>query len=178
MNVKKIGYSVAAVVFALAMSGCAATAPDKTSASDEMVAVKPANIYDSEDAAVVVKKDTEAKTIHLQYISTSKRYTLGYGGTTIVFDKHNEAMSMQQLKEGSVVTVRFYKPDKSLSYIKENEGALNISNISNYDLDLKNGKITVAGQSYSLSKSVVVSSNGRETDPLELNAMDVLSICV
>lgn len=173
---KKIIYCVASAALMLTIGGCAVNTKDTVTVSNETVVVRPANIYDSEDAAVVVKKDTESKTIQLQNISTSRRYTLGYDGATSVFDKNDEAMSMQQLKEGSVVTVRFYKPDKSLSYIKENESALSIPNISNYELDLKNGKITVGGQSYSLSKSVVVSSNGKETDPLELNAMDVLSI--
>lgn len=173
---KKIIYCVASAALMFTIGGCAMNTKDAITVSNETTVVKPANIYDSEDAAVVVKKDTESKTIQLQNISTSRRYTLGYDGATSVFDKHDEAMSMQQLKEGSVVTVRFYKPDKSLSYIKENESALSILNISNYELDLKNGKITVGGQSYSLSKSVVVSSNGKETDPLELNAMDVLSI--
>jgi len=176
MNYRKIIYCVASAALMLIIGGCAMNTKDAVEVSNEAAAVKPANIYDSEDAAVVVKKDTESKTIQLQNISTSKRYTLGYGGATSVFDKNDEAMSMQQLKEGSVVTVRFYKPDKSLSYIKENEDALSIPNISNYELDLKNGTITVAGQSYSISKSVVVSSDGRETDPLELNAMDELSI--
>lgn len=177
MNVKKIGYSVALAALMFTVGGCAMQRGGAAETlNQEAIEVKPANIYDSEDAAVVVKKDAEAKTIQLQNIATSKRYTLNYDGTTSVFDKNDVAMSMQQLKEGSVVTVRFYKPDKSLSYVKENADALSISNISNYELDLKNGKITVGGDPYSISKSVVVSSNGRETDPMELNVMDVLSI--
>lgn len=177
MNVKKIIYSVALAAFVSTIGGCAAYSTDAVTAPDETAAaVKPANIYDSEDAAVVVKKDVEEKTIQLQNISTSKRYTLHYDGTTNVFDKNDEVMSMQQLKEGSVVTARFYKPEKALSYIKENKDALRITDISNYVLDLKNGKITVGGESYSISGNVVVSSNGIETDPMELNAVDELSI--
>lgn len=176
MNVKKIIYSVVFAAFLFTVGGCAMRSEDAVTASNETPVVKPANIYDSEDAAVVVKKDAEEKTIQLQNISTSRRYTLHYDGTTNVFDKNDEAMSMQQLKEGSVVTVRFYKPDKSLSYIKENKDALSISDISNYELDLKNGKITVGGESFSISGNVVVSSNGKETDPMELNAVDEISI--
>ncbi|MDE7266416.1 MAG: PEGA domain-containing protein [Lachnospiraceae bacterium] len=177
MNVKKIIDSVALAALMFTIGGCAMYSKDAVTVSNETEAfVKPANIYDSEDAAVVVKKDVEAKTIQLQNISTSRRYTLHYDGTTNVFDKNDEAMSMQQLKEGSVVTARFYKPEKSLSYIKENKDALRITDISNYELDLKNGKITVGGESYSISGNVVVSSNGKETDPMELNAVDEISI--
>ncbi len=124
----------------------------------------------------MVKKDAKAGTIQLQNIATSKRYTLGYDGTTRIFDKNDVAISMQQLKEGSVVTVRFYRPDKSLSYIKENADALNLPNLSNYELDLNNGEITVGKETYLLSSSVVVVSNGIETEPFELNAMDVISM--
>lgn len=80
-------------------------------------------IYDSEDAAVVVKKDLEAGTVQFQNIATSRRYTLTYDGTTTVYDKNDQALSMEQLKEGSVVTVRFYKPRKALAYVKENPTA-------------------------------------------------------
>ena len=176
-KITKIAYCMAAAVLILAAGGCAMS-PDKSQNTLNMVenAIKPANIYDSEDAAVVVKKDIEAKTVQLQNISMSKRYTLNYGGTTRIFDRNNIAMSMRQLKEGSVVTVRFYKPDKQLSYVKENEIAFSISNASNYALDLAKGTVAVGKDIYTISKDVVVSSGGRETEPLELNAVDVISI--
>ena len=75
-----------------------------------------------------------------------------------------------------MVTVRFYKADKSLSYVKENADALSLPNLSGYELDLKDGKITVGAQTYLLSSNVVVVSDGRETEPWELNAMDVISV--
>ena len=50
-------------------------------AADEM---SRSGIYDSEDAAVVVKKDLEAKTVQFQNIASSRRYTLTYDGTTTV----------------------------------------------------------------------------------------------
>lgn len=176
-KVTRILYSAVLAVLMLTIGGCAPQTQDAEEAAVETTAsIKNPNIYDSEDAAVVVKKDTEAGTIQLQNISTSKRYTLTYDGTTRVYDKNDVAISMQQLKEGSVVTVRFYKPEKSLSYVKENADALNLSNLSGYELDLKNGKITVGSDSYVISSSVVVVSNGRETEPWELNAMDVISV--
>lgn len=176
-NLIKVRHILAAAVLILAAGGCAATSDKAQSTLNALENnVKPANIYDSEDAAVVVKKDTEAKTVQLQNISMSKRYTLNYGGTTRIFDKNNEALSMQQLKEGSVVTVRFYKPDRQLSYVKENENAFSILNVSNYALDLASGKVAVGKDIYSISKDVVVSSGGKETEPLELSVVDVISI--
>ncbi|MCD8038155.1 MAG: PEGA domain-containing protein [Lachnospiraceae bacterium] len=158
----------------LAAGGCA----DNTDADTQeaLESITPANIYDSEDAAVVVQKDTEAGTIRLQNIATSKRYTLNYSGTTAAYNKYGEAISMQQLKEGSVVTVRFYKSTKALSYIQENTDAFSFLALSGYELDLQNGKITVGGTAYTMSSSVVVVSDGAETEPWELNAVDVISM--
>lgn len=173
----KIRCGILLAALLLITGGCAPHAEDTKEAAVETAAsVKHPNIYDSEDAAVVVKKDAEAGTIQLQNIATSKRYTLTYDGTTKIFDKNEEAISMQQLREGSVVTVRFYKQDKSLSYIRENADALSLSELSGYELDLKNGTITVGGETYLISSSVVVVSNGRETEPWELNAVDVISV--
>jgi len=133
-------------------------------------------IYDSEDAAVVVKKDLEARTIQFQNIASSRRYTLSYDGTTTVYDKNDQALSMQQLKEGSVVTVRFYKPRKALAYIKENPDCVSYKEVQNYSMDLRKGTLTIGENTYNISAHVVVVSDGKETDMMEVNTMDVLSV--
>ncbi|MFG6370049.1 MAG: PEGA domain-containing protein [Lachnospiraceae bacterium] len=133
-------------------------------------------IYDSEDAAVVVRKDLEAGTIQFQNIASSRRYTLSYDGTTTVYDKNDQALSMKQLKEGSVVTVRFYKPRKALAYIKENPDCVSYKEVQNYSMDLRKGTLTIGEKAYNISAHVVVVSDGKETDMMEVNAMDVLSV--
>lgn len=133
-------------------------------------------IYDSEDAAVVVRKDLEAGTVQFQNIATSRRYTLNYDGTTLVYDKNDQALSMEQLKEGSVVTVRFYKPRKALAYVKENPNCISYRNVRSYTMDLRKGTIAIGDELYNISGHVVVVSDGRETDMMEVNQMDVLSV--
>ena len=133
-------------------------------------------IYDSEDAAVVVRKDLEAGTVQFQNITSSRRYTLHYDGTTTIYDKNDQALSMEQLKEGSVVTVRFYKPRKALAYVKENPSCVSYYNVRSYNMDLRKGTITIGNELYNISGHVVVVSDGRETDMMEVNQMDVLSV--
>ncbi len=178
-KITKTIYGAVLAALMLTVGGCSVPAGSVSETAQETkedFGIKTAGVYDSEDAAVVVKKNAEEGTIQLQNIATAKRYTLNYDGTTRVFDKNDVALSMQQIKEGSVVTVRFYKADKSLSYIKENADALSLGELSNYELDLQNGKITVGGNTYVLSSNVVVISDGRETEPWELNALDVISV--
>lgn len=179
MRKGKIKYIIAVVlVAAVALTGCAQSASsfmallgnETTSGNDEVQGAElettvdelnRSGIYDSEDAAVVVKKDLEAGTVQFQNITSSRRYTLNYDGTTTVYDKNDQALSMEQLKEGSVVTVRFYKPRKALAYVKENPNCISYSNVRNYSMDLRKGTITIGDGLYNISGHVVVVSDGR-----------------
>ncbi len=179
---------ITAVMFAaaaLTFTGCAQNGGTNQSNSNTVESTEQetvidelsrSGIYDSEDAAVVVKKDLEAGTVQFQNITSSRRYTLNYDGTTTIYDKNDQALSMEQLKEGSVVTVRFYKPRKALAYVKENPNCISYYNVRSYNMDLRKGTITIGNELYNISGHVVVVSDGRETDMMEVNQMDVLSV--
>ena len=176
-NIRKS--AAAALILIIALTGCGSLPfqeNDSQGTVQETVAIKQPGIYDSEDAAVVVKKDAEAGTVQFQNIATSRRYTLYYDGTTSLYDKNNQAMSMEQLREGSVVTVRFYKPDKSLAYVRENPDCISYSNVQNYSMNLKDGTISIGNELFNISGHVVVVSDGRETDMMEVNQVDVISV--
>lgn len=186
---KKNITAVICIAAILTLTGCAQYVgmSDQTKQPDNTAVVEAeqeavinelgrSGIYDSEDAAVVVKKDMEARTVQFQNITSSRRYTLHYDGTTTIYDKYDQALSMEQLKEGSVVTVRFYKPRKALSYVKENPDCFSYSNVRGYSMDLGKGTIAIANELYNISGHVVVVSDGRETDMMEVNQMDELSV--
>lgn len=178
-----IKYAAAMIILSVLLTGCMINISNDTAelmnqadALNTSDFVKKPGIYDSEDVAIVVKKDAEERTVQFQNVSTSRRYTLNYDGTTTLYDKNDQAVSMEQLKEGSVVTVRFYKPDKFLTYVRENPDCISYSNVQNYSMDLKNGTILIGDELYNISGHVVVVSDGRETDMMEVNQMDVLSV--
>lgn len=176
-NIRKS--AAAALILAIALTGCGLLPFQENNSQEpakETTTIRQPGIYDSEDAAVVVKKDAEAGTVQFQNISTSRRYTLNYDGTTALYDRNNQTMSMEQLKEGSVVTVRFYKADKSLTYVRENPDCISYSGVQNYSMNLKDGTITIGSELFNISGHVVVVSDGRETDMMEVNQVDVISV--
>lgn len=187
---KFIKYVAVSVLAGLLLTGCAqggeyftALLTGRTddgggedSTEPEVNIMKQKGVYDSEDAAVVVKKDLEAGTVQFQNIATSRRYTLVYDGATLVYDKNDQALSMEQLKEGSVATVRFYKPTKTLASVRENPDCISFTKIKNYEMDLKKGTITIGNELYNISGHVVVVSDGRETDMMEVNQIDEISV--
>jgi hypothetical protein len=175
---KKQAFTAIVLMLAVSTVACGSSTTETQTTTTEQVSQTAiqTGIYDSEDAAVVVAKNLEDKTVQFQNITSSRRYTLNYDGTTTIYDKNDQALTMEQLKEGSIVTVRFYKPTKALAYVKENTDCVSLSNISNYTMDLDKGTITVGSDLYNISGHVVVISDGQETDMMEVNQEDVLSL--
>ena len=139
------------------------------------IAMKP-GMYDSEDMALVVKKDTQAQTIQFQNLSTGKRYTLSYDGATKILDKYDQALSLEQIETGSIVDAKFYKPKKMLASIKIPKDCISFSNIDQYKLDIANGKITVGQTTYDFNSNIVVISGEEEAQLMDVNQMDVISV--
>jgi hypothetical protein len=173
---------VTTLITTLTMTSCGTLTQSTTSIESNDIAlsaeptIPSTGVYDSEDAAIVVSKDLEAKTIQLQNITSARRYTLAYNGTTTIYDKNDQAMSMGQLPLGSVVNVRFYMPNKTLAYIKENPDCINLKDVTNYSMNLTKGTITIGGTVYNISGQVVVLSDGQETDMMTVNQVDAINV--
>lgn len=133
-------------------------------------------IYDSEDIAIVVKKDVSNCSIQFQNLQTGKRYTLQYTGATTLWDKYNQPISLAQIELGSIVTARFYKEKKQLSYIKVQTECMHFDNLSNYLLDTEKGKMTIGDVTYDLSCHLSVFSGENEVELMDINQVDVLSV--
>ena len=131
-------------------------------------------IYDSQDTALVVQKNTENMTIQFQNLATGKRYTLTYDGATQLLDKYDQSVALGQIQEGSIVTVRFYKPKKTLAYLKIPQDSMTYEDLNNYVLDTAAQTLTIGDTSYSLSNHLVVISDGQEAELMDINQMDVL----
>lgn len=181
MKIKGIFMSVvASVVLSCALSGCGFTnltdtAQSVTHSDSGFVMMKP-GLYDSEDTAIVVKKNTQDGTIQLQNIQTGKRYTLSYDGTTKLYDKYEQAISMSQIKLGSIVTARFYKPKKALSYMMELSDAICYQDLDQYVIDTQAGTISIGKYTYSLQKDFVILSEDREIELESLQSVDKISV--
>ena len=161
-------------------SGCSFMNPEEevqetVSKETGFIAMKP-GMYDSEDMALVVKKDTQAQTIQFQNLSTGKRYTLSYDGATKILDKYDQALSLEQIETGSIVDAKFYKPKKMLASIKIPKDCISFSNIDQYKLDIANGKITVGQTTYDFNSNIVVISGEEEAQLMDVNQMDVISV--
>lgn len=177
---KAVQSSLLLGVMVCILGGCSFLDPGGIQKTTEAVHTGVVNVtpgmYDSEDTAIVLQKDTEDSTIQLQNLASGKRYTLNYDGATEIYDKYGEAMSLQQMKPGCIVTARFYKPKKLLASMKVDGQALHFDELSNYALDSKKGTLSVGETVYNLNNHLVILSEENMVELIDINQLDVLSV--
>ena len=131
--------------------------------------------YDSEDSPVLVKKDTEQKTLTFLNTAIGKRYTLGYDGTTEFYDKYGKMISLEQISEGDILNVRFVKNKRHLTCAGLSSDAWVKPGTDQYIIDNVKKEVTIGTDIYKISDSVFCYSGREELLYQELNSVDVLS---
>lgn len=175
----------AAVMIALALliTGCTSQASNVGMAKsksknvvDTGFTVSTVGSYDSADTAVVMSVDQQNNSVTLMNMDAGRQYTLYYDGTTYVTDKYNGPMTISQIRAGDVVDVNFLKGKRQLAGIQLSPKAWVYDNVENYDLGGINKTASIGSATYSLPEDVVVLSEGRRTEVMDIVAQDKLSI--
>ena len=131
--------------------------------------------YDSMDTAVLVSKNSD-ETLTFMNLETGKNYTLSYTGATTIWDKYGEAMSMAQLSEGAIVDVKFLKTKKKLADIALHKDAFTYTDVTKYEINELTRTFTIVNEGFLYDKNLVVVSDGREIELMDLNETDILSV--
>lgn len=131
--------------------------------------------YDSADTPVVVDMDDEDQTVTFLNLELGKKYTLSWDGTTKLYDKYGESISLSQIEKGDIVDIRFLKGKKHLTSMQLSSGAWNYSNVERYELNQVREEVTIGSEIYKLNKHAQYFSGGRAIDDLDLNPADILT---
>ena len=182
----KKGYRVWAMILTLFMLvGCASQAPSKsgeaapetTSAPQENPYTAPGpGDYDSVDTAIVVKKDTGAKTISFRNLETGRQYTLSYDGTSVLTDRNDQPLSMEQIMPGDIVDVTFLRTPKTLTTLKQSATAFRYQTVTDFEISDSGRSITINGSKFRLDEDAVVITGGELGSVMDINEYDTLTI--
>lgn len=165
------------------ITGCASEASNiglakdkENNAADTGFSVTTVGSYDSADTAVVMSVDSDNSSVSFMNMDTGKQYTLYYDGTTYIKDKYDGPMTISQLKAGDVVDVNFLKGKRQIASIQLSPKAWVYDNVKNYDLGGMNKTASIGASTYSLPENVVVLSEGKRTEVMDVVAQDVVTI--
>ncbi len=135
-----------------------------------------AGMYDSADTALIKKLNEKEKKITFYNLIKDRSYTLTYDGTTKLYDKYGSSLSMKQLEEGDIVEITFLKEKKTLASLQRSDDCFVLENVEKFSINEKTGEITVGSDVYKYEDDLLVVSNGKQAEIMDINEADTLRI--
>lgn len=131
--------------------------------------------YDSADTPILVEKDKDEGTVTFLNLDIGRRYTLSVDGTTKLYDKHGESVSLDQIRVGDIVDITFLKTKKHLTSMQLSGEAWRYDNVERYEINNVRSEVTIGSEIYKLSDNTQYLSEGRSIEKMDLNPADILS---
>ncbi len=131
--------------------------------------------YDSADTPVLVDMDEDENTVTFLNLELGKKYTLSMDGTTKLYDKYGESISLNQIQKGDIVDITFLKSKKHLTSMQLSSVAWSYSSVERYELNEVRGEVTIGSEIYKLNEHTQYFSGGRAIEDIDLNPADILT---
>lgn len=168
----------------LSLSGCGFpftgkdaenTSPSESERVDTGFVLTGPDSYDSADTAILVNRNGEENTLTFLNLDLGKKYTLSMDGTTRLYDRYGEAVTIDQIEKGDIVDITFLKSKKHLTTMQLSDQAWVYEDVQWYEMNAAKGEVTIGSDLYKLTANTQYISAGRNIEPMDLNAADVLS---
>lgn len=183
--IRRFSAAACIVVLVLSLAGCStkkskgSVARNQSGAAQEAQEqdgnAKIALPYNTTLKAIVMKVDALAGVIQLQNASGGLGYTLTFGSGTNVIDKYGTLRVMDEVKPGDVVEAYIDDTNGTLAglcYSKEN---WEFKGSTNWKFNTEKTELTIGKDKYYYNE-VVVLSEGKEINIMDLNKSDILNI--
>lgn len=168
---------IAAMVFSL--TACGTASEEKVVDADAVVETHMDYLpgdYDSADRAVIYEKNMEDKEITFFNLDVYKTYTLAYDGTTTLYDKYGNALSMSQVREGDIVDITFLKTPKTLTSLAVSEDSWFQTDVSRVDIHTGKQTIEVGNKTYKFTANTLLLSEGKRIELMDIHESDILTV--
>lgn len=170
-----------AVTVMLALTACAAPwgngpQPSPTPGRADTGFVVPGpDSYDSADTAILVGKNEDENKLTFFNLVVGKRYTLSMDGTTRLYDRYGESLSLGQIEPGDVVDVTFLKSKKHLTTLQKSTQAWVQTNVERYEINTARSEVSIGSGVYKLTANTQFFSNGESIEAMDISSTDILS---
>ena len=131
--------------------------------------------FDSADTAILVGRDEKENTLTFLNLELGRRYTLSMDGTTRMYDKYGQIMSIEQFAKGDIVDITFLKSKKHLTVMRLSASAWSYSDVTRYELNMVRRELSIGEDVYRLTENTQFLSENRSIEMMDLNPSDVLS---
>lgn len=169
-KIHRMAYTISCMVCVMTililMSGCQTKKKHKVTAT-EVPNSSITYVKGPDFVGVIRKVDTQGQriTFYNTLLETQEEYP--YSGGTKVLSKNDRDMSMEEVSVGEVYDVTCDKKSGKISEIHQSKDILELEDVE-VSVDADNERLTVDDVNYAYSNQLVVVSDGRLMEPLEI----------
>ena len=183
-KIKNAGAVFAAIMTIVSATACGLPFQDDLSSAENAQTPERADTgfvltgpdsFDSADTAILTGRDEKENTLTFLNLDLGRRYTLSVNGTTRLYDKYGNGLSMEQFRIGDIVDVTFLKSQKHLTTMQLSASAWSYTDVSRYELNVARSQVTIGENIYELTENTQYLSGDKAIEIMDLNPSDVLS---
>lgn len=131
--------------------------------------------YDSADTAILVGRSSEDNTLTFLNLELERRYTLSMDGTTRLYDKYGDGITLEQIQMGDIVYITFLKSKKHLTTLQLSPEAWVYEGAERYEINTVRNEVTIGSEVFKLTSNTQFLSEGRNIESMDLNPSDVIT---
>lgn len=131
--------------------------------------------YDSADTAILVGRSVKDNTLTFLNLELGRKYTLSLDGTTRLYDKYGDGMTLEQIQKGDIVYITFLKSKKHLTTLQLSPEAWTYEGTERYEINTVRNEVTIGSEVFKLTSNTQFISEGRNIESMDLNPSDVIT---
>lgn len=131
--------------------------------------------YDSADTTILVGRNLTDNTLTFLNLELGRRYTLSLDGTTRLYDKYGDSITLEQIQKGDIVYITFLKSKKHLTTLQLSPEAWVYEGTERYEINTVRNEVTIGSEVFKLTSNTQFISEGRSIESMDLNPSDIIT---
>ncbi len=129
-----------------------------------------------ESTAMLVGKDEETGKLKFISVDQDKLFELEVTGKTPILGKHGNNLTLSQIPLGEILDVSYSIHSKDVRGLQISEEAWTFTDVTKFDINEEEGRMDVAGSTYKLPKTAIVSYGDELATFMDVTNVDTLTV--
>ena len=126
--------------------------------------------------AMLVGKDEEEHKLKFITVENDKLFELEYSGKTPILGKHGNSLTIAEIPLGEILDVSYSIHSKDLHELRVSDEAWTFTDVTKFDINTEEGRMEIAGSTYKLPKTAVVSYKDQLATFMDVTNVDTLTV--
>ncbi len=145
----------------------------EAASSEELVSSEDL-VYEA--TAMLVGKDEENRKLKFITVDSEKLFELDYTGKTDIRGKHGNSLTLPEIMLGEILDITYSIRTKELYELQISDSAWTFTDVTKFDINEAEGRMDIAGSTYKLPKTAIVSYKDQLATFMDVTNVDTLTV--